>query len=140
MLHDMLILLSPELSAIEFENKKSNISEDYIQSRLEALGGRLQLSESQSYTIFGKISDMENGPPSTFLNKVKHDFKPDGNDMKSILGALEVAWANITNRKVKDAYKSAYETAIERLSDPDYYPPSAGTPAAKIISAFSLTN
>ena len=54
--------------------------------------------------------------------------------MKSILGALEMAWANITNSKVKDAYKSAYETAIERLSDPDYYPPSAGTPAAKIIS------
>ena len=134
MLHDMLILLNPELSAIDFENKKSNISEDYIQSRLEALGGRLQLSESQSYTIFGKISNMENGPPSTFLNKVKHDFKPCGNDMKSILGALEMAWDNITNSKVKDAYKSAYETAIERLSDPDYYPPSAGTPAAKIIS------
>ena len=140
MLHDMLILLSPELSAIDFENKKSNISEDYIQSRLEELGGRLQLSESQSYTIFGKISNMENGPPSTFLNRVKHDFKPCGNDVKSILGALETSWANITNSKVKDAYKSAYETAIERLSDPDYYPPSAGTPAAKIISAFSLTN
>ena len=134
MLHDMLILLNPDLSAIDFENKKSNISEDYIQSRLEELGGRLQLSESQSYTIYGKISDMENGPPSAFLNRVKHDFKPDGNDMKSVLGALEVAWANITNSKVKDAYKSAYETAIERLNDPDYYPPSAGTPAAKIIS------
>ena len=134
MLHDMLILLNPDLSAIDFENKKSNISEDYIQSRLEELGGRLQLSESQSYTIYGKISDMENGPPSAFLNRVKHDFKPDGNDMKSILGALEVAWANITNSKVKDAYKSAYETAIERLNDPDYYPPSAGNPAAKIIS------
>ena len=139
MLHDMLILLSPELSAIDFENKKSNISEGYIESRLEALGGRLQLSDSESYAIFGKISDMENGPPSTFLNKVKHDFKPCESDMKSILEALEVAWANITNSKVKDAYKSAYETAIERLSDPDYYPPSAGTPAAKIISAFSLT-
>ena len=139
MLHDMLILLSPELSAIDFENKKSNISEGYIESRLEALGGRLQLSDSESYAIFGKISDMKNGPPSTFLNKVKHDFKPCESDMKSILEALEVAWANITNSKVKDAYKSAYETAIERLSDPDYYPPSAGTPAAKIISAFSLT-
>ena len=134
MLHDMLILLSPELSAIDFENKKSNISEDYIQSRLEALGGRLQLSESQTYTIFGKISEMENGPPSTFLNKVKHDFKPCGNDMKSILGALEMAWDNITNSNVKDAYNSAYETAIERLNNFDYYPPSAGTPAAKIIS------
>ena len=134
MLHDMLISLNPDLSAIDFENKKSNISEDYIQSRLEELGGRLQLSESQSYTIYGKISDMENGPPSAFLNRVKHDFKPCGNDMKSILGALEMAWDNITNSNVKDAYNSAYETAIERLNNFDYYPPSAGTPAAKIIS------
>ena len=60
--------------------------------------------------------------------------------MKSILEALEMAWTNITNSKVKDAYKSAYETAIERLSDPDYYPPSAGTPAAKIISLHLINN
>ena len=138
MLHDMLILLNPELSAIDFENKKSNVSEDYIQSRLEALGGPLQLSKSEPYTIYGSIAEIKNGPPNTFLKMVKHDFKPCGNDMKSILGALERAWANITKSKVKDAYKSAYETAIERLSDPDYYPPSAGAPAAKIISLFVM--
>ena len=61
----MLIILNPELAAIDFESKKSNISEDYIQSRLEALGGRLQLSDRQPYTIFGKVSDMK-GPPQSF--------------------------------------------------------------------------
>ena len=37
-------------------------------------------------------------------------------------------------KTIQAAYLSAYETAKERLGDPDYYPPSAGTPAAKIIS------
>ena len=134
MLHDMLILLNPELASIEFENSKANISEEYIQSRLEALGGSLKLSEIESYKIYGSINEMKNGPPKSFLKMVKHDFKYDGNDIDSILGALERAWNKITDGEVKAAYASAYETAIERLGDPDFYPPSAGTPAAKIIS------
>ena len=98
------------------------------------MGGRLQLSESEPYAIYGKISDLRNGPPTAFLNMVKHDFGPDDNDMKSIHGALERTWSKISNKEVKAAYQTAYDTAIERLTDPDYYPPSAGTPAAKIIS------
>ena len=134
MLHDMLVLLNPELAAIDFENEKSNISEEYIQSRLEALGGRLQLSESEPYTIYGSIREMKNGPPNAFLKMVKHDFQTKENDIDSILGALERSWEKITDKEVKSAYQNAYDTAKEKLSDPDYYLPEAGTPAAKIIS------
>jgi len=77
---------------------------------------------------------MSNGPPSTFLKMVRHDFQNHENDIDSIRGALDRAWGKITDKEVKSAYLTAYETAIERLDDPDYYPPSAGTPAAKIIS------
>ena len=140
MIHDMLILLSPELAAIDFENKKSNISEEYIQSRLESLGGRLQFSESQPYAIYGSIAEMRNGPSSVFLDIVEHDFKPNDDDMKSILNALERAWDKITDKKVKSAYQNAYDTAKERLNDSEYYLPSAGTPAAKIISLSVLND
>lgn len=134
MLHDMLIILNPELAAIDFENKKSNISEDYIQSRLELLGGVLQLSESQPYAVFGKISDMENGPPMAFLNKINFRFEEDENVMARTLKTLESVWSSIEDDAIRKVYQSAYDTAKERLTDPDYYPPSAGTPAAKIIS------
>ena len=134
MLHDMLVLLNPKLASIDFENKKTNISKEYIQSRLDELGGPLQLSKSEPYTIYGSIAEMKNGPPNTFLKMVKHDFEENESDIQSILGALERSWENITDKEVKAAYLSAYETAKERLEDPDYYPPSAGTPAAKIIS------
>ena len=134
MLHDILILLNPELAAIEFENKKSNVSREYIQSRLEALGGVLQLSGSQPYTVFGKISDMENGPPDSFLRKVPPIFVEDDDVKTSILKTMESVWSSIEDENIRKVYQSAYEAAKERLSDPDYYPPSAGTPAAKIIS------
>ena len=134
MLHDMLILLNPELAAIDFENEKTNISKENIQARLDELGGPLQLSKSEPYTIYGSIGEMKNGPPNTFLKMVKHDFEENESDIQSILGALERSWEKITDKEVKAAYLSAYETAKERLEDPDYYPPSAGTPAAKIIS------
>ena len=134
MLHDMLIILNPELAAIDFENKKSNISEDYIQSRLEALGGRLQLSECQPYAIFGKVSDMENGPPQSFLNMVPRIFVEDEDVKTSILKTMESVWSSIEDDALRKVYQSAYDTAKERLTDPDYYPPSAGAPAAKIVS------
>ena len=134
MLHDMLIILNPELAAIDFENKKSNISTEYIQSRLELLGGVLQLSESQPYAVFGKISDMENGPPMAFLNKLNFGFEEGENVMARTLKTLESVWSSIEDSEIRKVYQSAYDTAKERLTDPDYYPPSAGTPAAKIIS------
>ena len=83
---------------------------------------------------------MRNGPSSVFLDIVEYDFKPDSNDTKSILNALEREWDKITDRKVKSAYQNAYDTAKKRLNDPEYYPPSAGTPAAKILSLSLLNN
>ena len=138
MLHDILILLNPELAAIEFENKKSNISREYIQSRLEALGGVLQISGSQPYTVFGKISAMENGPPDSFLNKVPPIFVEDDDVKTSILKTMESVWSSIQDENTRKVYQTAYDTAKERLNNPDYYPPSAGTPAAKVISLILL--
>ena len=94
----------------------------------------MKLSESEPYTIYGTINKMKNGPPSTFLRMVKHDFQDNESDIEAILCALEHSWTKITDKEVKAAYLPAYETAKERLGDPEYYPPSAGTPAAKVIS------
>ena len=133
-LHDILILLNPELAEIDFEDPKTNVSKEYIQSRLDALGGPLRLLESEPYSIHGSIKEMTNGPPEVFLKMVNHDFRPDGNDAKSILGALERAWDKITDKEVKSAYLPAYETAKEKMKDTDAYTPGASGPAAKIIS------
>jgi len=134
LLHDMLIILNPKLATYQFENSKSNVSEEYVQIRLDELGGAIELEEREPYSIHGSISDIHNGPPGVFLDKVKHRFIDTDSDIESILSALEENWSEIADNGVKAAYKSAYDLAKERLSDRNFYPPSAGTPAAKIIS------
>ena len=134
MVHDMLILLNPELSGIEFENPKNNISQEYIESRLEVLGGRLDLSNLRPYTAYGSPKDLANGPPDTFVQMVEHCFPALDSDKESILAAMEHVWSTITDPEVISAYQVAYDTAKERLQDPDTYTPNAGAPAAKIIS------
>ena len=133
-LHDMLILLNPELAMHEFENSKTNLSEEYVQSRLNELGGKLQFSNSNRYSIHGLISDIKNGPPEIFLHMVKHDFNENDSVSDSILKSLEKSWANISDKELKNVYLSAYKSALQRLNEEGNYPPNAGTPAAKIIS------
>jgi hypothetical protein len=44
----------------------------------------------------------------------------------------------MTDPEVISAYQVAYDTAKEKLLDPDTYAPNAGAPAAKIISLVLL--
>ena len=134
MVHDMLILLNPELAGFDFEHSKNNVSQEYIESRLEALGGRLDLSNLRPYTAYGSPKDLTNGPPDTFVHMVDHCFPAHDSDKASILAAMEHVWSSMTDPEVISAYQVAYDTAKERLLDPDTYAPNAGAPAAKIIS------
>ena len=133
-LHDILILLNPELAAEEFENEKSNLSRDYIQSRLELLGGQLILPDTEEFEVYGVINDMKNGPPTTFLNMVKHDFGNGEDVAKTVLETLKRTWSKVTDEDILSTYASTFEIAIERLMQPEPYLPNAGAPAAKIIS------
>jgi len=134
LLHDMLILLDPELAAEPFENPKNDLTSAYIEDRILAINRDISFEDIKPYTIFGAVTDIVNGPPNTFMAMVK-DYNIEGMEFKqAILEKLETQWRAIEDPKLKQAYQSAYDTAKERLLDPDFYPPSAGTPAAKIIS------
>ena len=134
LLHDMLILLDPELAAEPFENPKNDLTGVYIEDRIQAINREISFEDIKPYTIYGAVTDIVNGPPNTFMAMV-NDYNIDGMEFKeAILEKLETQWRAIEDPKLKQVYQSAYDTAKERLLDPDFYPPSAGTPAAKIIS------
>ena len=134
LLHDMLILLDSELAAEPFENSKNNLTESYIQERLQTIDVEISFEDIKPYTIFGAATDVVNGPPRIFMQMVADFDIEDSEPKTAILRMLEERWAKIEGTKLGDVYQSAYDTAKERLLDPDFYPPSAGTPAAKIIS------
>ena len=134
MLHDMLILLDPELALEPFENSKNNLNQTYIESRLESINSSISFGDIQPYTIFGAVTDIVNGPPVTFMGMVEEYDIGEKDPKVAVLEMLEQHWSDISDTKLGEVYQSAYDTAKERLMDPEFYPPSAGTPAAKIIS------
>ena len=134
LLHDMLILLNPELAAMEFENSKYDVTDEYINFRLEKLGGKIELNISETYSIFGTLEQIKNGPPDCFIKMIEHNFDHGLSNLDSIAKFMETVWEDISDLEVKSAYRNAYEMAITMLNNPDAYVPSAGTPAAKIIS------
>ena len=134
LLHDMLILLDSKLAAEPFENSKNDLTDSYIEERLKAIDTEISFEDINPYRIFGSVNDILNGPPRIFMKMVADFDIEDSEPKAAILGMLEKRWSKIEGTKLGDVYQSAYDTAKERLLDPDFYPPSAGTPAAKIIS------
>jgi hypothetical protein len=140
LLHDMLILIDSELAAEPFENSKNNLTDSYIQERLQTIDSEISFEDINPYTIFGAVTDIVNGPPQIFMEMVSDFDIGDSEPKAAILGMLEEQWGKIEGMKLGVVYQSAYDTAKERLLDPDFYPPSAGTPAAKIISLMMSDN
>jgi len=137
LLHDIIIMLNSELTAHPFENSKYNITKEYIDGRLEKLGQQNDINEMEPYQVHGSVMDILNGPPETFMAMVS-DYNFQGqNQKKATLELLEKQWSNIVGTNLGKIFQSAYDLARTRLEDPDFYPSSAGTPAAKILS-FSL--
>jgi hypothetical protein len=134
LLHDMLILLDPELASEPFENSKNDLTDIYIQERLDAIDVEISFDDITPYTIYGTVTDIVNGPPKSFMAMVDNLNICEKNTNEAVLEMLELQWQRIKGTKIGEIYQSAYDTAKERLLDPDYYQPSAGTPAAKIIS------
>ncbi|MES3709726.1 hypothetical protein QC590_15985 [Pseudomonas putida] len=67
--HDLLILLSPELASVEFDKAEKNVSGDYISERLNILGGPIRDDELIEFTIIG--TPQESGHSiSSFFHKM----------------------------------------------------------------------
>jgi len=134
LLHDMLILIDPELAAHPFENPKNNVDSDYIKGRISALNTDISFDDIEPYAIHGSVTDIANGPANAFMSMVQ-DFDIGDEDRRAaILLKLEVCWQKIAGTGLGNIYESAYELARERLADMDCYLPNAGTPAAKILA------
>ena len=88
--------------------------------------------------------DMSRNEVEIDLNKFmamvsEYDFQ-DQDQKKATLELLEKQWSKIVGTNLERTFQSAYDLAKTRLQDSGFYSPSAGTPAAKIISLSLLDN
>ena len=109
------------------------MTKEYVNQRIEKLGIKTDY-EYPPYDVFGSVMDITNGPPDIFMSMVsEYDFQGQ-EQKKATLELLEKQWSNIVGTNLEQIFQSAYDLAITRLKDNDSYPPSAGTPAAKIFA------
>jgi hypothetical protein len=134
MLHDMLILIDPELAAHPFENPKNDVDSDYIKGRISVLNQEISFVDIEPYAIHGSVMDIANGPANAFMSMVQDFDIGDEDQRTAILSKLEVCWQKIAGTGLGKIYESAYELARERLEDQNCYLANAGTPAAKILA------
>lgn len=132
-LEDILILLSPELAAFRFDKVEKNIHPAYIK-KLIATFAEFEPLESSPYKIFGTLKSIKNGTLDSFQTLANQFAEHDSNSKKFILMEMEGIWSELRSENLKKEYQTAYELALERLSDDGSYSASAGTPASKIIS------
>ena len=108
LLHDMLILLDADLAAEPFENQKNDLTESYIQERLQEIGSEISFEDIKPYTIFGSPTDITNGPPQIFMEMVSDLDIADSDPKEAILAMLEEQWSKIEGSKLGGVYPVSY--------------------------------
>jgi hypothetical protein len=134
MLHDIIILLNPELAAHSFDEEHKNLTEEYISERKKHLGTMISFDEINKYDTYGQLTDIANGPPSSFMATV-NSFNCVGlSNKQAVLNAVEESWAVLKHDdEMFELYNPIYENVKQLLNDPSTYLPEAGVEAAKII-------
>ena len=133
-LHDLMILLNPELAAHTYDSDDKNITIEYANNRLQELGGLIDLTGMQDPSIFGKIEHIANGPATSFLNIVKNFKITEGEPLRVQLKKMVIEnYKNKLPTEYKEIYLHCYENAIRNLDDEGILLSHAGALAARFL-------
>ena len=128
--HDILIMLNPDLAAEPFAYGKKHISRDYIKAR-EFLSS-LHIRDPVMYEILGSVKDIANGPPDVFLELAKELQIPLGSNVESILHLVQKSWEKVENSSLEPYFDEHYNSSMNKLSKSNAYIPDVGIPASKL--------
>jgi hypothetical protein len=117
-LHDLLIILNPELAAEPFDSEWKNITLGYIDERKSLLGGVIDIEEIAKPKIFGTVEDISNGPAECFLTAV-HDYQwiDERPHKLQLADMITEQYEKVTDPEFKEMYENCYNKAIEQLND-----------------------
>jgi hypothetical protein len=134
-LHDLLIILNPELASEDFDEESKNITQEYISKKLTELGGLLDLESLQEPSLYGRVDHIANGPTGLFMNIVK-DFiwKSEESYKLQLLEMVdEIYSSNIIDEELKLLYTDCYNNTILKLKDDTTELSTAGALASRFL-------
>ena len=94
---DLLVLLNPNLSQIEFDEPMKNLNVEYIKNRSEYLG---TIQSYDEYSIIGSPKNIHSGTPDIFIKLAKNNNFIGHIDLDTIKKYSDIAYNKIpTNLK-----------------------------------------
>ena len=117
-LHDLLIILNPDLAVQPFDVEWKDVSFEYVTERLEILGGVLDVEAMPEPAIYGKLQDIRNGPADSFMNAVAHlGWKDERPHKEQLVDIITKYYDSAEDEEYVELYKKCFDTAIEWLND-----------------------
>lgn len=134
MVNDVLITLSPEAAAFEFDDPKKNMSVDYIGERVRELDGCLTEGDIETYSIFGDYGSVASGFPGFFRAVADLDGKWVEPSRGSLASAAIDGYERIGDLDVRNAYLPVLKEAVAKLLDPALAYQQMGGSVGKLLS------
>jgi len=133
-IHDLLILLNPELACEDYDLEHKNVSLEYANSRISELGGMITLETAKKPRCYGTLQAVNNGPAKSFL-RVVSNFTMDSDlpIKQQLLMKVQRIYQEIMPAGLKELYLSCYENTIRSLNDESIELSYAGSLAARFL-------
>lgn len=114
---DLLVLLGPELASHPFDLEKKNRTTEWVDERLQLLGGPISPDELEHYRVHGDAGDVPVGPVSALavLSDVGHEHGPLTRE--TVEGQARAAAQVIAQSPWAEKWKSLLAEVSEQLED-----------------------
>ena len=133
-IHDLIILLNPELACEDYDLEHKNISLEYAKSRISDLGGIISIETAKKPRCYGTIQAVNNGPAESFLHVVSNFTMDSKLPIKQqLLTEVERIYQNVMPTGLKELYRSCYENTVRSLNDESIELSYAGSLAARFL-------
>lgn len=133
-LHDILILLDPEMAAMPFDEVKKNMRPAAVRKRRQSFSIDLQTAALTPYSIHGSTGNLRNSPPECFRQTVTSYRLLEGAYQEGLRDLLDRCFSIVDDPELKTFLEPVHARGVEALSATNAYLPSAGSSVAKLLS------
>jgi hypothetical protein len=127
---DLMIALNPSLAAEPFDVDAKNLSWDFIDQRIAAIG---QIDSVFPYTISGSPNDDVPGLPNSFIDRITRQAFKSRFRAGPIAACVDEGWQKLP-LKLQETYRRHQQLATQEISEPVSATALPSMAAGKLIS------
>ncbi|GHD11596.1 hypothetical protein GCM10008096_26170 [Zhihengliuella salsuginis] len=116
-INEMLLLLSPDAAAFEFDDRAKNMDHDFVRTRVRELGGPIGLGEIPEYRTYGDPASVNSGFAQPLARLVSDVGLWHRATREQLTEACRDGFDGITVPEIREAYEPVLREAEAKLGD-----------------------